>query len=94
MTQLIAFEIYRTEVLVFNGERFTVSFSKRKDTEEFALFAVNDERTKSWRGFYSPETAADFVASTGQQLEDEVYKVLRGDIERGHVEKHANSCAK
>jgi hypothetical protein len=91
MTQLIAFEIYRTEVLVLNGERFTVRFSKRKDAEEFALFAVNDAGTKSCNGFYSPETAADFMASTGQRLEDEVYKVLKGDIERGHVEKHTRS---
>ncbi len=85
MTQLIAFEIYRTEVIVFNEDRFTVSFSKRKDGEEFALFAVNDDRTKRWSGFYSAETAADFAMSTGQRLEDEVYQVLRGDLERGHV---------
>jgi hypothetical protein len=88
MSSIIAFEIYRTEALTFNGERFTVSFTKRKDGEEYALFAVNDARTKSWRGFYSVETAADFKASTGQQLEDEVYKVLKGDVERGHVDKH------
>lgn len=85
MTQLIAFDIYRTELIVFNGECFTVNFSKRKDAEEFALFAVNDDRTKRWKGFYSAETAADFAVSTGQRLEDEVYRVLMGDIESGHV---------
>ncbi len=84
MTQLIAFEIYRTEVIFFNGNRFTVSFSKRKDAEECALFAVNDDGTKRWSCFYSAETAADFATSTGQRLEDEVYQILRGDIDRGH----------
>jgi hypothetical protein len=87
MSEIIAFEIYRTEVFAFNEERFTIQFAKRKDAEEYALFAVNDAKTKSWKGFYSPETAADFLVSTGQHLEDEVFRVLRGDIERGHFEK-------
>lgn len=85
MSSLISFNVYRTESLTLNGESFTVSFTKRTDGEEYALFAVNDARTKSWRGFYSSEIAADFKHSTGQKLEDEVYKVLRGDLERGLV---------
>jgi len=85
MSVMIAFEIYRTEVFTFNGEQFTVQFTKRKDGEEYALFAVNDLGTKSWRGFYSPETAADFLESSGQKLEEEVYSVLKGDVECGGV---------
>ena len=52
------------------------------------MFALNDSRIKSCRCFYSAEMAADFVATAGGQLEDEVYKVLKGDIECGHVEMH------
>lgn len=85
MSEIIAFEIYRTENISINGDAFTVRFAKRKDGEEYALFAVNENKTKSWRGFYSPETAADFKHSTGRQLEEEVYAVLKGDIERGHI---------
>lgn len=86
MSEIIAFETYRTENITINGESFTVHFTKRKDGEEYALFAVNDDRTKNWRGFYSAETAVDFTRSTGRRLEEEVYSVLKGDIERGHIQ--------
>jgi hypothetical protein len=89
MSQIITFEIYRTEVLTISGEQFTVSFAKRKEEDEYALFAVNGNRTKSWRAFYSAEAAANFAVCTGQSLEDEVYKVLKGDVVRGHVEDHS-----
>jgi hypothetical protein len=85
MTELIAFEIYRTEALTLNGEEYTVRFAKRKDHEQYALFADNDIGTKSWRCFYSPEVAADFKRSTGKALESEVYSVLKGDIQRGII---------
>lgn len=89
MSQTISFEVYRTEVLTISGEQFTVSFAKRKDEEEYAMFAVNGNRTKSWKAFYSAEAAADFAVCTGQSLEDEVYKVLKGDVARGHMEDHS-----
>ena len=85
MTDLIAFHIYRTEVLDLKGEKYTVRFTKRNDQEEYALFAANEPGTKSWRCFYSPEVAEDFKRSTGRELEEEVYAVLKGDIERGLV---------
>lgn len=85
MTELIAFHIYRTEVLTLNADKCVVRFSKRKDREEYALFANNEIGTKSWSCFYSPEVAADFQRTTGEELEAKVYSVLKGDIERGLV---------
>ena len=85
MTELIAFDIYRTEALTLNADKYVVRFGKRKDREEYALFANNEAGTKSWRCFYSPEVAADFKRSTGKELETEVYSVLKDDIERGII---------
>ena len=85
MTDLISFHIYRTESIKLKDEQFTVYFSKRTDGEEYALFAVNDSKSKSWRAFYTPEVASDFKQSTGQKLEEEVYKVLQSDIESGII---------
>jgi hypothetical protein len=81
MSEIIAFEIYRTENIAIKGETFAICFSKRKSGEEYALFAVNDAQTKRWRGFYSPETAADFARVTGLPLEKEVYAIFKADIE-------------
>ena len=85
MSSLITFHIYRTELLTLKGEKFTVTFTKRSDQEEYALFAINATGSKSWRAFYSSEIANDFKQSTGRALEDEVYEVLKSDIERGEV---------
>lgn len=83
MSQLIAFHIYRTEFLELNHEKYIVHFTKRNDQEEYALFAKSESSAKNWRCFYSSETAADFNRSTGRELAEEVYEVLKGDIERG-----------
>ncbi len=86
MSELIAFEIYRIENIAIKGESFTVRFTKRRDKEEYELHAANDSGTKNWKGSYSSETAADFAHSTGRQLEEEVYAVLKGDIDRGSIQ--------
>lgn len=83
MTDLISFHKYRTESIELKGEHFTVYFSKRTDGDEYALFAVNDSKSKSWRAFYTPEVASDFEQATGQKLEEEVSRVLQSDIESG-----------
>jgi hypothetical protein len=85
MSELIAFHIYRTETLQLNREKYIVHFTKRNDLEEYALFAKSESSANNWRCFYSPEIAADFKRSTGRELEEEVYAVLKGDIERGLV---------
>lgn len=83
MTELIAFHIYRIETLTLNADKYVVRFSKRKDCEEYALFANSETGTKNWRCFYSPEIAADFQRTTGEELETIVYSILKEDIESG-----------
>lgn len=85
MSKLIAFQIYRTERITINGELFTINFMKKKDGEEYKLIAINDDKTKQLHGSYSAETADDFLNITGRRLEEEVYSILKADIERGHI---------
>jgi hypothetical protein len=72
MSKLIAFQIYRTEQIVINGELFTVNFTKKKDGEEYRPIAINDDKTKQLCGSYSVETANDSLHITGRKLEEEV----------------------
>lgn len=86
MTILIAFHIYRTEQLTISGKTYAVHFTRRNDTGDYELYAVEQGPSRSsWRCSYSSETAADFARSQGKALEDEVFKVLKGDIERGLI---------
>ena len=82
VTSLIAFQTYREETIELQGEKFTLRFTKRKDQEEYALFATNAGGTKNWRGFHTPEVAREFNLITGKKMEEAVYKVLRSDIEQ------------
>lgn len=87
MTELIAFQAYRTERLQINGDLFTVQFTKRKDRPDvYALFAINDDTTKSWQCFYSGKTANEFEKTTGNRLEELICAVLNGDVDRGHAQ--------
>lgn len=85
MSDLIAFHVYRTETLELKGNQYTVSFTKRSDQEEYALFAVSANKLKSCHAFYSREVAEDFKKSTDHALEDKVYKILEYEIERSDV---------
>ncbi len=81
MTDILSFQIYRTESIEINRERFTVYLSKRTDIEAYELFAVNDSKSKSWRASYTSEVAFDFNQATNQSLADEIYKLFRSDVE-------------
>lgn len=82
MTQLIPFEIYRKEVLILNGQEYTVSFSRRFDGEEHQIFAVNFEGNRSIRGSFSTEMADDFTHYTGNDLQKAVYNILKDELDR------------
>ena len=87
MTELIAFQTYRTERLQINGDLFTVQFTKRKGRPDvYALFAINDDTTKSWQCFYSGKTANEFEKTAGNRLEELICAVLNGDVDRGHAQ--------
>lgn len=79
MAEIIAFEIYQTKALTLMGDEFMVHFTKRKDGEEYALFAVNSSKTQNWQRFYSPKTAAYLNSCTRQMLESKVESIIRGD---------------
>lgn len=82
MTDLIAFDIYRTELLKIKDKTYEVNFTKRKNSEEYNLIAINPNNQKQFHASYSVEIADDFKKSTGDNLAEVVYQILKNDIER------------
>lgn len=78
MSEIIAFEIYRVESLTINGENFVVYFTKKKDSAEYKLIALNEDRTTCLQRTYWAETADDFTHKKGGKLEKAVYNILNG----------------
>ena len=85
MTEIISFEIYKTKNTHIHGELFLVFFAKRKDREEYALFAENIDKSIGWSGFYSKEAASELEASTEQQLAEHILKTLGATQLRGGI---------
>ncbi len=71
---------YKTEVLEFNGERYTVLFRARMDGEFYDLLATNELKTKKYIGTYSKEVADDFRNITGENLENKVFQILKDEL--------------
>jgi hypothetical protein len=71
---------YKTEVLEFNGERYTVQFRVRMDGEFYDLLATNELTKKESIGTYSKEVADDFKNITGESLENEVFQILKDEL--------------
>ena len=77
MSEVIAFERYRIEVLTLDGERITVRFTKNKNAEEHVVFAANDDGSRRGICYYSPDAAASIAKMTGQELENAVRAILQ-----------------
>lgn len=71
---------YKTEVLEFNDERYTVQFRVRMDGEFYDLLATNELTKKEVSGTYSREVAEDFKHTTGKSLENIVFQILKDEI--------------
>ena len=83
MTDLIAFDIYRTENLSIDGRQLVARFLRRKDLGAYEL-SVSDESTgEVWKCGYSAETARDFAKQRGHDLEQYVYAILKSDVTNG-----------
>ena len=80
MTELIAFDIERSEELTLNGRSCVVHFHKRRDGEEYRLIAIDHESGKQESCSYSEETAAYFKALHGAELADEVARMLAAHV--------------
>lgn len=79
MTDLIAFEIYRTEEISIFGKQMIARFLRRKDHEAYELLLSDEASGDIWKCGYSAETARDFAKQTGEALEQHVYAIIRND---------------
>lgn len=81
MSELIAFDVFRTEKLDVDGETYTVYFSKRRDGEETKISAIPDQgNNKGVVIHFSMEGASDFYAARGHPLSDEVVELLAEEV--------------
>lgn len=88
MSELMAFDLFRTEPLDVDGEKYTVHFSKRRDGEETKISAVHDHDTnKSVAIHFSTEAAPDFYSTTGRPLSDEVVALLAEEVRIQYAKK-------
>ena len=86
MSELIAFEVYRTIAIKFNEEDVVIRLSKRKDFDEYALFAENKNGTKRWHCSYPLEMAVDLNKSTEQELNIKISSIIQECIDaRPHL---------
>jgi hypothetical protein len=77
MSQIIAFEIERTEVVTLDGERTTVRFTKNKNAEEHVVFATNDDGSHRRVCYYSPEATTNIAKMAGLELRNAVHAILQ-----------------
>lgn len=81
MSELIAFDLFRTEPLDVDGEKYMVHFSKRRDGEETKISAVPEQdKNRSVAIHISTEVASDFYATRGRPLSDEVVALLAEEV--------------
>ena len=80
MTDLIAFEIYRTEEISVSGRQLVARFLRRKDHEAYELLLSDEITGEVWKAGYSAETARDFAKQNSEALEQHVYEILKGDV--------------
>ena len=81
MSELIAFDLFRTEPLDVDGEKYTVHFSKQRDGEETKISAVSDQhKNKSVVIHFSTEVGSEFYATRGHPLSDEVVALLAEEV--------------
>jgi len=85
MSQMIGFNIYRTERISLNGVNYTIRFTSRKDGQEYKLLVSNESNDKQASYEFTEETASDFKHYHGEELQEQVARFIEGDIKSGLV---------
>ena len=85
MTQLIGFDIYRTETMLIGETTYVVRFTVSKDGQEYILLVSNESDGKQAKYNFSKEVANDYKHYEGKELEAEVEKIIEQDIRAGKI---------
>lgn len=81
MSELIAFDIFRTELLDVDGEKHTVYFSKRRDGAEIKISAISEQhKNKRIAIHFLTEVASNFYATRAYPLSDEAVALLAVEV--------------
>jgi hypothetical protein len=85
MTQLLSFQIYRTENINIAGTSYTLRFSSAGDGEEHILMITNEANKKSAKYHFSPDVEHDFEFFHGEKLEKAVLEMFRSDFDDNRI---------
>jgi hypothetical protein len=85
MTELIGFDIYKTETVLINGTNYTIRVASRKDEQEYILIVSNDSSGKNQKYTIRGETAKDFKHYHGSKLKSEILQIIEIDTQNGRL---------
>jgi hypothetical protein len=81
MIKKIAYDFYRTENIVIKEVPYTIRFAISKDKSEYVLFVSNNQNNEQKKYSFSEETADDYKHYHGENLSNEVFKLITGAVE-------------
>lgn len=88
MSELIAFDIFRTELLEVDDEKYTLHFSKRRDGAEIKISAISEQhKNKSVAIHFLTEAASNFYATRAYPLSDEAVALLAVEVRSQYPRK-------
>lgn len=85
MTQMISYNIYRTENITVLGTPYTVRFTSTADNQDHALMVSNNETNQQGKYHFSAEVANDYQQQHNEELSNAVLDIIKGDIENNLI---------
>lgn len=85
VTQLLSYNIYRTESILLSQNPYTVRFALSADGREYVLFVSNDFTQQQTKYRFTSEVANDFKHHHSEKLADEVFKIIEDDVKNHRI---------
>jgi len=85
MTQILSYNIYRTENIIVLGKPYTVRFTSTPDGQDHALMVSNDATNQQGKYHFSAEVANDYKQQHDEDLANEVLNIIKDDLENNRI---------
>ena len=85
MTQIISYNVYRTENITVLGKPYTVRFTSKPDNQDHVLMVSNNETNQQGKYHFSAEDANDYKQQHNEELANVVLDIIKGDIENNRI---------
>ena len=85
MTQVLSYNIYRTENITVSGKPYTIRFTSTPDGQDHALMVSNNETNQQGKYHFSSEVASDYKHLHDKELTDEVLNIIKDDLANNRI---------